>query len=105
MQRFKVDLKTFFWLCLTNVLPCCQKINIWWICFWDFVWCIFFGGFLVYCNYREITNSYSVITKRSFPHSLPNLGNILKGLLETLKKHVICKIDTVLDQQTHQNFI
>ena len=52
---------------------------------------------VVYCNYKEITSSYSVNTKRNLPHSLLNLGNILsKCLFETLKKHVICKIVTVI---------
>ena len=30
----------------------------------------------VYCNYKGITSSYSVITKRTMVHSLPNLGDI-----------------------------
>ena len=44
---------------------------------------------IVYCNYKENTSSYSVITERNLPHSLPNVGIIFECLSEPLKKHVI----------------
>ena len=33
---------------------------------------------VMYCNYKEITSSYSEITKRNLPHSLPNVGSMFK---------------------------
>jgi len=29
---------------------------------------------VAYCNYKEITSSYSVIMERNSPHSMPNVG-------------------------------
>ena len=49
---------------------------------------------VVYCNYKQITSSYIVITERNMSHSLPNVG--LNCLFKTLKKHVIFKIVTVI---------
>ena len=51
---------------------------------------------VVYCNYKEITSSFSVITKHNMSHSLPNVGIIYNFFFETLKKHVIFKIVTVI---------
>ena len=51
---------------------------------------------IVYCNYKENTSSYNVITECNLPHSLPNVGIIFECLSETLKKHVICKILTFI---------
>ena len=37
---------------------------------------------VMYCNYKEITSSYSVITKCNLPHSLPNVGIMFKMYFE-----------------------
>ena len=51
---------------------------------------------VVYCNYKETNSSYNVIAKRNLPQTLLIVGNILKYLLETLKKHVLFKIVAVV---------
>jgi len=33
---------------------------------------------IVYCNYKEITSSYSEITDRNLPQSMPNVATIFK---------------------------
>ena len=57
----------------------------------------------MYCDYKEITSSYSVITERNLFHSLPNAGIIFK-LFVTLKKHVIFKIVSYQINKHIKNF-
>ena len=47
---------------------------------------------VVYCNYIEITSSYSVTTERNLPHTMHNEGIRLKIFVWNFKKHVIFKI-------------
>jgi len=49
----------------------------------------------VYCNYKEIASSYSEITDRNLPQSMPNVAIIFKIFIWTLRKHVIFKIVTI----------
>jgi len=55
----------------------------------------------VYCNYKAITSSYSVTTDRNLSHSMPNVAI----LFETLKKHVIFKIVTVIRSANTSKFL
>ena len=46
---------------------------------------------LVYCNYKEITSSYSVNTKRNLPYSLPYFDYIFKMFVWNLEEACVIK--------------
>ena len=61
---------------------------------------------MVHCNYKETTGSYSLITERLLPHSLPNVDIICNMFIWNFEEACDMKnCDSYIpDQQTHQNF-
>ena len=60
----------------------------------------------MYCNYKETTSSYSVITECNLPHSLPKVGIIFKMFVWNFEEaYDVCKILKVIRLTNTSKFL